>query len=225
MSLQRNYYEVMGLPPGATTDQIKKKYRELARQFHPDVAQDKAISQRMFTQINQAYSVLGNPERRAQYNGVLQNTPPPAAAPPQAAPPPAKPVSVVKAQALPEMLGRAESAIMAGNPVEARAFCMRVLETDPRQVRALELLGDALAQMGRRDEAAVQYRRAVQIAPSTMIQAKLNRVAAPPAPSRPVPPQSPNPASSAGGVQKTLRPGGADEPEKPGLLGRLLGRK
>ena len=72
MSLQRNYYEVLGLPPGATTDEIKKKYRELARKFHPDVVQDKVLGQRVFTQINQAYSVLGNPERRAEYNSTLQ---------------------------------------------------------------------------------------------------------------------------------------------------------
>ena len=239
MSVQRNYYEVLGLPPAATTDQIKKKYRELARQFHPDVVSDKAMGQRVFSQINQAYSVLGNPERRAQYNGTLQNMAAPAAtattapkttasspsAPTAAAappvPPPAKPVSPVKAQAYTEMLSRAENAIMAGKPVEARAFCVRILEADPRHVRALELLGDALFQMGRRDEAAVQYRQALQLAPSQMIQAKLNRATAAAPPIRTNLPQNGN------GVQKTIPPasGRPDEPEKPGLLGRLLGRK
>ena len=238
MSVQRNYYEVLGLPPAATTDQIKKKYRELARQFHPDVVSDKAMGQRVFSQINQAYSVLGNPERRAQYNGALQNMAPPAtataaprttaspSAPTAAAastvpPPPAKPVSPVKAQAFVEMLSRAENAIMAGKPVEARAFCVRILEADPRHVRALELLGDALFQMGRRDEAAVQYRQALQIAPSQMIQAKLNRATAA------APPIRTNLPQNGSGVQKTILPGSGrpDEPEKPGLLGRLLGRK
>ena len=251
MSLQRNYYEVLGLPPGATTDQIKKKYRELARKFHPDVAQDKTLSQVTFTQINQAYNILSNPERRAQYNGTLQTTTAPPssaparntatqngasapasrpAAPAADVPPPApsKPVSPVKSQAFTEMLSRAENAIMAGKPVEARAFCVRILEADPRHIRALEILGDALVQMGRREEAAAEYRKALQVAPSSMIQAKLNRAAPPTQSTRTLPPQAP-PTRSGSGGQKTVQPGGGnagEEPEKPsGLLGRLLGRK
>lgn len=249
MSLQRNYYEVLGLPPGATTDEIKKKYRELARKFHPDVVQDKVLGQRVFTQINQAYSVLGNPERRAQYNTTLQAGGPAAngaaanAAPKpngspaasQAAPAaePVKPVSPVKSQANAEMLGRAENAIMAGKPVEARTLCVRILEADPRHIRALEILGDALVQMGRREEAAAQYRKALEIAPSTLIQAKLNRMSATPLPTRtaatsaPLPPRNGNGVDNGAG-QKTVVPSSAAaaETEKPGgLLGRLLGRK
>lgn len=248
MSLQRNYYEVLGLPPGATTDEIKKKYRELARKFHPDVVQDKVLGQRVFTQINQAYSVLGNPERRAEYNSSLQaggssngtaaNAAPrpngsPAAS--QAAPAaPMRPVSPVKSQANAEMLGRAENAIMAGKPVEARTLCVRILEADPRHVRALEILGDALVQMGRREEAAVQYRRALEIAPSKLIQAKLTRLSAAQPSTRTVPPSSasaplpPRNGNGNGVGQKTALPSsaGAEEAEKfGGLLGRLLGRK
>ena len=250
MSLQRNYYEVLGLPPGATTDEIKKKYRELARKFHPDVVQDKVLGQRVFTQINQAYSILGNPERRAQYNTTLQAggtangtasanaAPKPNGAPAasQAAPSaPAPPVSPVKSQANAEMLGRAENAIMAGKPVEARTLCVRILESDPRHVRALEILGDALVQMGRREEAAVQYRKVLEIAPSTLIQAKLNRLTAAQPSTRTVPPSStlPTPPRNGNGNgngvgQKTIPPAsaGAEETEKSGgLLGRLLGRK
>ncbi len=242
MSLQRNYYEVLGLPPGATTDEIKKKYRELARKFHPDVVQDKVLGQRVFTQINQAYSVLGNPERRAQYNTTLQSSGTAAngtaanAAPKQngsPAPPaaPVNPASPVKSQANAEMLGRAENAIMAGKPVEARTLCVRILEADPRHIRALEILGDALVQMGRREEAAVQYRKALEISPSTMIQAKLTRMTASQPSTRTVPPSAPLPprnGSSNGVGQKTVPPSsaGIGETEKSGgLLGRLLGRK
>lgn len=261
MSLQRNYYEVLGLPPGATTDQIKKKYRELARKFHPDVVQDKALGQRVFTQINQAYSVLGDPERRAQYNGTLQTeaasnatSKPSASAAPAAstaAPPkapassaptaPSQPLSASKIQSITEMMGKAENAIMSGKPIEARAFCMRILEADPRHVRALEILGDALAQMGRRDEAAVQYRRALQVSPSTMIQAKLTRItqavpsASPPA-ARPAPkaPASNGTAPGSGaasskgngnGTNRTTPPVASETEKSNGLLGRLLGRK
>ncbi len=246
MSLQRNYYEVLGLPPGATTDEIKKKYRELARKFHPDVVQDKVLGQRVFTQINQAYSVLGNPERRAQYNNTLQAGSSPNGTAANAAPKPngspaasqaapaAEPASPVKSQANAEMLGRAENAIMAGKPVEARTLCVRILEADPRHVRALEILGDALVQIGRREEAAVQYRRALEIAPSTLIQAKLTRLTAaqpstrPAPPSAPLPPRNGNGNATSNGGQKTIPPSsaGAEETEKSGgLLGRLLGRK
>lgn len=252
MSLQRNYYEVLGLPPGATTDQIKKKYRELARKFHPDVAQDKNLSQLTFTQINQAYNTLSNPERRAQYNGTLQSAAAPGAAPapakttPQSAPPapkpaapaapraaapsppaPSPPAAGARNPAFTEMLSRAENSIMAGKPVEARAFCVRILEADPRHVRALEILGDALVLMGRQEEAAVQYRQALQVAPSSMIQAKLNRAAPPSQSTRTLPPQAP-PAKNGSGGQKTIQPGSgnAEGTEKPGgLLGRILGRK
>ncbi len=262
MSLQRNHYEVLGLPPGASTDQIKKKYRELARKFHPDVVQDKALGQRVFTQINQAYSVLGNPERRAQYNDSLQHgtahaTPDStsaaaavskaAASAPSAATvkPEAAPQTASRAasnpQAFADMLGRAENAIMAGKPVEARAFCVRILEADPRQVRALEILGDALVQMGKPDEAAEQYRKALQVSPSSLIQAKLNRVAPSAPAARPAAPQAPpirngngmpprngnGTAPANGSAQKTIPPSPPpEEAEKSGgLLGRLLGRK
>lgn len=72
MQLQRNYYEVLGLPPTAKTDEIKKKYRELARKFHPDLVQDKALGQKVFAQVNAAYRVLGDPERRAMYDATLE---------------------------------------------------------------------------------------------------------------------------------------------------------
>ena len=237
MSLQRNFYEVLGIPPEATSDQIKKKYRELARKFHPDVVQDKALGQRVFSQINQAYHVLGDPQRRAQYNTSLSSgtagsngvtvagtsnqtrparvTPQPRPATgrqPGESPKEAAPTGMVqKAMAASRLLADADNAIMAGKPIEARAFCAKVLEIDPRNARALELLGDALEQLGRREEAADQYRNALKVAPSSLIQAKLNRleqtVAAPVAASQ----------------RSSAAPDTADKPGK--LFGRLLGRK
>lgn len=236
MSLQRNYYEVLGLPPGATSDQIKKKYRELARKFHPDVIQDKTLGQRVFSQINQAYRILGDPDRRAQYNTSLICAPPGkaearTAPPPQsypARPAPTKPMQPVppspqqaaqatstgtlsgtaqRAHAVSGLLANADNAIMAGKPIEARAFCVKVLEIDPSNARALEMLGDALVLIGRPEDAAVQYRNALQMAPSSMIQSKLNRLEQAATPTRTILPQ-----------QEGEKPGG-------GLLGRLLRRK
>ena len=256
MSLQRNYYEVLGVPQAATTDQIKKKYRELARKFHPDVVQDKDLGQRVFSQINQAYRILADPERRAQYNQTLaaaaaaaSNGSTPTAQAPQAnrpyangtspaaaAAPPEQPVPKQKLEAIAGLLSHADNAIMAGKPVEAGAFCMKVLEMDPRNVRALDIFGDALVQQGKHEDAAVQYRKALQVAPSHSIQAKLNRLdqAAPSNRTNPIgqPPPSKKSDSTRGGGQpppKSPPPaaGVADKvaDKAGGLLGRFLGRK
>ena len=233
MSLQRNYYEVLGLPPSATTDQIKKKYRELARKYHPDIAQDKVFSQRLFTQINQAYRVLADPERRAQYNVTLDSSAKPSASTPpasaqaaakptaqnsaQAAPQAATPPSPQKMQAISQLLGNADTAIMASKPLEARGFCVKVLEIDAKNLRALVLLGDALVMMGQPEDAAVQYRNALAISASPMIQAKLSRLeqGAPSNKTRDLSNKAapPRPSPQAGGEKAG------------GLFGRLLGRK
>lgn len=67
MSAQPDHYQILGLPPSATPEQIKKKYRELARRFHPDVNPSPDASQ-MILGINQAYHILGDPGRRAAYD-------------------------------------------------------------------------------------------------------------------------------------------------------------
>jgi curved DNA-binding protein CbpA len=259
MSLQRNYYEVLGIPQGATTDQIKKKYRELARQFHPDVVKDKNHGQRVFSQINQAYRVLGDAERRAQYNSTLataaangtsngtsngtahtqtasaQPTPRPQNGTNGTAPQ-TRPANVSgqtgtaqKTQAITGLLGNADNAIMAGKPVEARAFCVKVLEIDPKHVRALEILGDALGQMGQREEAAVQYRKALQVTPSHSIQAKLTRIEqAGPSNRTVLPSRTPMPSAARPAPPAPARPTApvaAVADKATGLFGRLLGRK
>ena len=172
MSKQRNCYEVMGLPPEATMEQVKKKYRELALKFHPDVAQNKALGLCVFMQISQAYYVLGSPERRAVYNVAMQN----AALDAVKAADAVKKAVTSPAQPFAELLNRAESALLSGRPVEAQEFCLRVLGADPNQAQAIALFGDALARMGRSEEAAIQYRRALHLSPSVLLQAKLNRI-------------------------------------------------
>ena len=183
MSKQRNCYEVMGLPPEATMEQVKKKYRELALKFHPDVAQNKALGLCVFMQISQAYYVLGSPERRAVYNVAMQNAALDAVKAADAVKADAvKAADAVKkavtspAQPFAELLNRAESALLSGRPVEAQEFCLRVLGADPNQAQAIALFGDALARMGRSEEAAIQYRRALHLSPSVLLQAKLNRI-------------------------------------------------
>jgi len=73
MRLKRNYYEVMGLSRTATAIEVKKKYHELARQFHPDRAKDKELAARLFSQINLAYRTLIDDGRRSLYDAGLQS--------------------------------------------------------------------------------------------------------------------------------------------------------
>ncbi|EAX47519.1 chaperone protein DnaJ [Thermosinus carboxydivorans Nor1] len=66
---KRDYYEVLGVPRTATEEEIKKAFRKLARKYHPDVNRDNPKeAEEKFKEINEAYEVLSDPERRAQYD-------------------------------------------------------------------------------------------------------------------------------------------------------------
>ena len=67
MSAKRDYYQVLGIDRQATQDGIKKAFRRLARQYHPDVNKDTDAEAR-FKEINEAYEVLSDPEKRAMYD-------------------------------------------------------------------------------------------------------------------------------------------------------------
>ena len=66
----RDYYETLGVSKTASEDDIRKAFRKLARQYHPDVAKgkDKARAEDKFKEINEAYEVLSDPEKRRKYD-------------------------------------------------------------------------------------------------------------------------------------------------------------
>jgi curved DNA-binding protein len=87
MSVQyKDYYQILGVPRGAGDADIKKSFRKLAREYHPDVAKDKKKAEEKFKEINEAYEVLRDPEKRKKYDALGANwksgqdfTPPPGA--------------------------------------------------------------------------------------------------------------------------------------------------
>jgi curved DNA-binding protein len=69
----KDYYEVLGVPRSAGDEDIRKAFRKLARQYHPDVAKNKAAAEEKFKEINEAYEVLGDADKRKRYDELGAN--------------------------------------------------------------------------------------------------------------------------------------------------------
>src|SRR5438045_3346468 len=68
MQQTRDYYAVLGVPASATQEEIKKKYRKLAAKHHPDKNPSDSKAAERFKEISEAYQVLGDAEKRKQYD-------------------------------------------------------------------------------------------------------------------------------------------------------------
>ena len=66
----KDYYATLGIAKTASQDEVKKAFRQMARKFHPDVAKDKKTAENKFKEINEAYEVLGDPEKRKRFDDL-----------------------------------------------------------------------------------------------------------------------------------------------------------
>lgn len=68
--LEKDFYQILGVSKGVTDAELKKTYRKLARKYHPDSNSGNAAAEAKFKEISEAYSVLSDPEQRAEYDQI-----------------------------------------------------------------------------------------------------------------------------------------------------------
>lgn len=201
-----DYYTTLGLPRDATPEQVKRRFRKLAREHHPDVAGPDKEKHEFFIRLTEAYEVLGDAGRRAAYDLTLRDQdrlraqiaarrapprPSPTTAsgwPDATAPQPSRTSSAAQARAaaaqrrrvqVEQIVQAAQAAYSLGKLRDAIQLCRTALTLDRRSAATYELLGDIYARQRNVDQAIHHYTVAAQLTPHNgLLMAKLNRLLA-----------------------------------------------
>ncbi|MHB0998013.1 MAG: J domain-containing protein [Armatimonadota bacterium] len=198
MPEKKNYYQILGVSRLATADQIKRRYRLLARKYHPDVAENKETARAAFIEINDAYQTLTNPDKRLLYDASLdkellafQARARAESAAGRSARQSGRPhtgtynnqthtysSNVNTAEEARKKVVEAESAFIGRQFKTASAACKEAIRLDRRNARAYVILGDIYRIQGFDEQAISAYTVALQLDPrNTDVQIKLDRVA------------------------------------------------
>lgn len=175
-----DHYEVLGISRRAKTEEIRAKFHELARVFHPDRyrSEDKDTAQRVFVRINAAYNTLIDKDKRERYDKKLSA----AGGKHEVAMAAGKeqgPIEATSAEQIQGWLNEALAAQANGKLGPARELCERAINFDYSEWTAHALLGDIHATRGRIDEALSCYRLALLINPASSItREKIRRMEA-----------------------------------------------
>src|SRR3712207_9235806 len=70
----KDLYKVLGVSKGASQDEIRRSYRKLARKYHPDANRDDPKAEERFKEVQHAYEILSNPEKRREYDEGPRNS-------------------------------------------------------------------------------------------------------------------------------------------------------
>ncbi|MFY9233163.1 MAG: J domain-containing protein [Fimbriimonadaceae bacterium] len=165
--MSRSHYEVLGVSKGATQSEIKTAYRRLVLELHPDrTSEPGALA--AFLQVTQAYEILGDWDRRIQYDKLLEMGS-------------AKPAAKPRTKAYAATGKAARSAVVSaevtrltlvhsrGQMSVAEKLAQKILGYDSRQPIPYAVLGDIRRAQGRSNDAAKMYALAVQMDPTNEV--------------------------------------------------------
>ena len=175
--MEMNYYDVLRLPRDTDPETIRKRYRQLARDLHPDVLPDKDTAHEQFIELVDAYQTLIDPLRRDAYDrsitGKIEDATPDITH--------TTPFSWREARRNGSTIAtliEAENILIHGDEgslEQARMICVDVLKLEPNNHRAYDLLGDIFERQKKLNLAIKAYSYAVQFAPQIpLYQQRLN---------------------------------------------------